>query len=238
MRVFLAIVTCLISLSCSKLQTNNTTIDSGLTKANGSETNIHAKVSDPAAIESANKIIKEFEEKSLRQLYLMMTITSNEALKSNQHTNFHVSDSLYKLIDSLQESKISINDISKSSFFFDDPVGQDLPGRAGDKYFECVEVSPLHEDESHTKIAAYKALYVNLDFNIPVEVTWFGTQPLIGQKLNSDFLICTGANTYMTIENQERTKINFIWPIWAVKNGYYPDELAQEYRNRLNNKQE
>ncbi|ACU89580.1 hypothetical protein [Desulfomicrobium baculatum] len=113
-----------------------------------------------------------------------------------------------------------------------------MPGRAGDKYFECVEVSPLHEDESHTKIAAYKALYVNLDFNIPVEVTWFGTQPLIGQKLNSDFLICTGANTYMTIENQERTKINFIWPIWAVKNGYYPDELAQEYRNRLNNKQE
>jgi len=170
---------------------------------------------------NTNSNSKEIPEFACRLFYLMTSVCEIESMVQRGQDRIEVMNDIYELVESVQESKLTVQSLENKSFYFENSLGVDYDGIKDDRYFQCIQVVKIYKDKEKTEFAYYEALYTNLNLNITVTVYWFGVQPLVGQKLNTDFLIFMGADQYETKGNGTRAMLIFAWPRWAEKNGYY-----------------
>ena len=126
-----------------------------------------------------------------------------------------VLDDLFALVATIEMGRLSPDRLNHVHFYFRNQTG--LTSEHGTRrQFRCSQVleSPPAEGEK-----MYKALYGNPLLPLTVSVMWRGTQPLVGQQLNSDFLTFVAANTYPTTQGVQRSELVFARPKWVRENG-------------------
>ena len=126
-------------------------------------------------------------------------------------------NSLFDLMKIIQNGEITSDSVKGFTFYLKDPVGIDNGIFNLSKYFQCAQVIPISgvKNSDQKEVEVYKALYFNPIINITIVVYWYNSRPLVGQKLNVDFLAYLGVNEYKTNNNEMRSQIEFIRPAWA-----------------------
>lgn len=132
----------------------------------------------------------------------------------------YVPDSVFSLMKDLQDGRFTTNDLSGAAFYFKDTLGKDGDYYYDSTYFKCAQVIDMGELEkdSGEKVPTYLAHYYNFQIDMTVAVYWVGTRPLQGQKLNVDFLVYIGVDTFENKKNEDRTRVMFWRPDWADSN--------------------
>ncbi|MDO8328977.1 MAG: hypothetical protein Q7T36_00725 [Fluviicoccus sp.] len=124
--------------------------------------------------------------------------------------------SMLHLMSAFQEGRVTEKSMKGFSYFLEDPVGRDS-GTILSTSFQCLQVIPIDgiKDENGKEIQVYKALYSNPFIPITASVYWHNTRPLVGQKLNTDFLMFLGVGEYENKSGDKRSEVQFILPSWA-----------------------
>lgn len=126
-------------------------------------------------------------------------------------------NNMFDLMKIIQNGEITSDGIKGFTFYLKDPVGIDNGIFNLSKYFQCAQVTPISgvKSSDQKEVDVYKALYFNPRINITIVVYWYNSRPLVGQKLNVDFLAYLGVSEYKTNNNEMRSQIEFIRPAWA-----------------------
>lgn len=135
---------------------------------------------------------------------------------------FYEVDSVFAVMEALQDGILTTDDLAEAMFYFKDTDGNDTGYLYNSTYFTCVQVIEIGELENSNKkkVTVYQALYSNSQIDMTVSVYWVDTRPLQGQKLNLDFLVYDKTDTYKNKKDQDRTEVVFWRPKWAGRNGY------------------
>lgn len=125
--------------------------------------------------------------------------------------------SMFSIMSVFQDGKVTGEASKGFSYFLEDPLGIDNGSHNISSYFLCAQVTPLEgvKDTDGKDIKTYKALYSNPFITLTASVYWVNTRPLVGQKLNTDFLLFMGVDEYETESGDTRSEIQFIRPLWA-----------------------
>lgn len=169
------------------------------------------------------KQISQPQSAPKQQVDRRVAYLKDQALLTNHKLdNFYEADSLFAIMNALQDGKLTTSDLKDALFYFRDPVGYDSGYLYNSTYFKCIQVVEMGdlENDSGDKVPVYMALYRNSQIDMTVTVYWAGTRPLQGQKLNVDFLTFDKADTYKNKKNEDRTEVIFWRPKWAGSNGY------------------
>lgn len=176
-----------------------------------------------AAQQPKVKPISQLQSAPKQQVDPRVAYLKDQALLTNHNLNhFYVEDSLFAIMDALQDGNLTTSDLEDALFYFKDPVGYDSGYLYNSTYFKCIQVFEMGdlENDSGDKVPIYMALYNNPQIEMTVTVYWAGTRPLQGQKLNVDFLTFDKADTYKNKKNEDLTEVIFWRPKWAGANGY------------------
>jgi hypothetical protein len=125
--------------------------------------------------------------------------------------------SMFNLMSAFQDGRVTGESVKGFSFFLQDSLGIDNGNPNLSTYLQCVQVIPVDgvKDNEGKEIKVYKALYSNPFITLTASVYWYNTQPLVGQKLNTDFLLYLSVGEYKTKGGDSRGEVQFIRPQWA-----------------------
>ena len=126
-------------------------------------------------------------------------------------------ESMFNVMSAFQDGRVTGESMKGFSYFLEDPLGIDNGSPNLSTYFQCAQVIPTEgiKDAEGKETTVYKALYSNPFITLTASVYWLNTRPLVGQKLNTDFLLFLGVDEYETKNGDTRSEIQFIRPSWA-----------------------
>ncbi len=162
------------------------------------------------------------EQPAAQDSHARMDYLKSQALAARQPVEkLQRFDSVYALMSALQDGKLHTEALHDSAFYFDDSLGADHGYYHNSQYFICIQAIEAGEVKSSSgeALPLYVALYKNSKIDMTVTVYWMGRRPLVGQRLNTDFLQFHKAGSYKSAKGTDMTEIVFWRPQWAGDNG-------------------